>query len=91
MEPESSFTMFASAPNPYPEPDKSSTQLSILPKIGVNIVLPSSPRLQVASPLHVFQQNVALIFYLSHACYMPAHLILLDLTSLIIFCEIYKL
>jgi hypothetical protein len=34
---------------------------------------------------------IVLISLLSHACYMPVHLILLDLITLIIFFAVYKL
>jgi hypothetical protein len=57
-----------------------------------NIILLSTPR-SPGSPFNVrfFDKNFVWISYLSHSCYMPRPLILLDLITLIIFGEVYKL
>jgi hypothetical protein len=59
------------------------------PKIHSNIILPSTPRSSEFSSLllRFSNQNTVYISHLTHACYTPAHLIFLDLITLIIFSE----
>jgi hypothetical protein len=45
----------------------------------------------LSSPFRFSNQNIVRISHLSHACYISTHLILLDLITLIIFGEAYKL
>jgi len=62
------------------------------PKIHSNIIFSSTPRSSEWSlPFKLFNQKSVCIYHRSHACYMPHPLILLDLITLIIFGEAYKL
>jgi hypothetical protein len=62
------------------------------PNIHSNIILPSTPRSSACSlPFRFSNQNTVHTSYLSYACTCPAHLILLDLITLIMFDEAYKL
>jgi hypothetical protein len=61
-------------------------------KIHSNIILPSTPASpRRCSPFMFSDQNVVRISLLSRACYMLAHPTLLNLITLIIFGEAYKL
>jgi len=64
-----------------------------LPKIHSNIIFLSTPRSSKwPLPFRFSNQNIVYISHLSHALYMPAHLILLYVFALIIiFGESYKL
>jgi len=62
------------------------------PNIHSNNIFPSTPRSSKRSLLLRFSnQNIVCISHLSDACYVSHHLILLDLITLIIFGEPYKL
>jgi len=62
------------------------------PNIHSNIILPSVPRSSEWShPSNFSDQNFECISHLSHVYYMSCHLILLDLITLIISIEAYKL
>jgi len=72
-----------------PERDEFGPKLTTyFPKIHFNIIF--SLRLG-ALPFKHSNQNFVRISQLPHACYVPAHLILLDLITLIIFDEAQKL
>jgi hypothetical protein len=68
------------------------------PIISVFIRVKTSPKLtyiyiyvyQVLPSIHIFQLNCAWISYLSRACYM-CHPILIDITTLTLYGEEYKL
>jgi hypothetical protein len=68
------------------------TSPSYLSKIHLNIILPPTSRSSLWSLFfRLSHQNPICILLLPHACYMPPHLILLDLIIIIILCEQYKL
>jgi hypothetical protein len=61
-------------------------------KIHCNIIFRSTPRSSKwFLSFRYSNQNILHISYHSHACYMPVHLIFLDLFTLVIFGEAYKL
>jgi len=61
-------------------------------KIHSGIIIPSFPRSSKWSrPFGFSNQSFVLISYISHVCYMAPHLTHLDLITLIIFSEEYKL
>jgi len=62
------------------------------PKIHTNVVFPStSGSSEWSLPFRFSDQNFVCIYQLSQACYIPSHVILFKLITLIIFSEAYKL
>ena len=77
---------------PYPDPDCSGPcPISHFLKIHLNIILPYMPGSSKWSlSLRFPYQNPVHTFPLPHTCYMPAHLILLDLINQTILNEGYR-
>jgi hypothetical protein len=81
------------ATGPYPEEDESSSHLPpYVAEVHSNIIFPStSMSSEWSLPIRFTNQNLVYIFHLSHACYVPRPLTILDVITLIIFGEPYKL
>jgi hypothetical protein len=77
---------------PYPEPDESSPHFpTIFPQDHSKIIHPTSLGLTTGLSPSGFPTKILYAFLISHACYMPAHPTPLDVITLIIFGEAYKL
>jgi len=75
--------------DPYPEPDEASPPHHS--KINFNIILLPSPRSPKRSlSLRFPCRGFVGISQVYHMCYMSCHLMFLDLTSIVIFGEEYK-
>jgi hypothetical protein len=76
----------------YPEPDASIHIFShYFPNIPSNIILPSTSRSSERSSFRVSNRNFVCIYHLSDGDTYPAHLILLDLITPILFVEAHKI